>query len=199
MGLFDKKKKEAPKKVIPDFPRLPELPKLPELPDFESGTSFPKPPISQLPSFPVSSLGEKFSQNNIKEAVTGQKKDEDDFDMDDFDEDEKMIAPRPLKKQLTQELSFPRNENIPIPREFQEAARRVKSAEPIFIRIDKFEESLNIFHQTREKILEIESMLKRIREVKEEEERELEIWENEVRNMKTQIERVDRDIFSKVE
>ncbi|MBU2052634.1 MAG: hypothetical protein KJ721_00115 [Nanoarchaeota archaeon] len=199
MGLFNKKKKEDVKKVAPELPRLPELPKLPKLPGFEDRTNFPRPPISQLPSFPISSLGEKFSQNNIKEAVTGKREGGDSFDADDFDEDEMKIIPDPLKKQLTQEISLSKKKDIPIPREFEEAARKVKSAEPVFIRIDKFEESLKIFNQTREKILKIEGMLKKIREVNEAEEKELEIWENEVKNMKVQIERVDKDIFSKIE
>ena len=164
MGWFNKKQKEDKKK---DIPLLPELPKLPELPELKEKTSIQKTPIHQLPSFPTNSLGEKFSQNNIKEAITQ----------------------KPLKRQLTRE----------IPKEFKEAVKKVKSAEPVFIRIDKFEESLKIFNEIKEKILEIEKMLNEINKIKGDEEKELEMWESEIRTMKIQIENVDKDIFSKIE
>ena len=41
-------------------------------------------------------------------------------------------------------------------------------------------------------------MLKNIRKIKEEEEAELEMWEKEMQLIKNQIEKVDKDIFSKV-
>ena len=42
-------------------------------------------------------------------------------------------------------------------------------------------------------------MLKHIRKTKEDEEKELEFWENEIQTVKEQIERVNKDIFSKIE
>ena len=42
-------------------------------------------------------------------------------------------------------------------------------------------------------------MLKDIGKTKEKEEKELEYWEKEMQSIKSQIERVDKDIFSKVE
>ncbi len=79
-----------------------------------------------------------------------------------------------------------------------ETGRREK-AEPIFIRIDTFEESLKIFESTKNRIFEIEKMLRDIKRLKEEEEKELEMWEQEIQNLKQQIEKVDQDIFSKVD
>ena len=187
MGWFNKKQKEDKKK---DIPLLPELPKLPELPELKEKTSIQKTPIHQLPSFPTNSLGEKFSQNNIKEAIIGKKEHEKTFEADFTPKKDLMqITPKPLKRQLTRE----------IPKEFKEAVKKVKSAEPVFIRIDKFEESLKIFNETKEKILEIEKMLNEINKIKGDEEKELEMWESEIRTMKIQIENVDKDIFSKIE
>ena len=45
---------------------------------------------------------------------------------------------------------------------------------------------------------EIEKTLKNIKEVKENEERELASWENEIEMIKKQIEKVDKNIFSKI-
>lgn len=191
MGWFKKKQKKSEKKEIPSLPELPKLPELPgdEKKDLES--------IHQLPSFPTDSLGEKFSQNTIKEAVTGKKEGEEVFGTDDFasTEDDMRMMQKPLKKPLTKELSSPKK----IPQEFEQAAKKVKEAEPIFIRIDKFEEGLHVLEKSKTQILEIEKMLRNIKRIKEEEEKELELWENEIQTAKEQIEKVDKDIFSKIE
>ena len=42
-------------------------------------------------------------------------------------------------------------------------------------------------------------MLRDIKTIKEEEEKELEGWEKEIQTIKEQIEKVDKDIFSKIE
>lgn len=186
MGWFNKEQSR--------IPELPELPKLPELPS-EQITSERLP---QLPKIPSSELGERFSQNLIKEAVTGEKEDYVEEE-DEKEEISSMILPH-LRTHLTQEI--PLKKTIPfrreIPEEFREASKKIKE-EPIFIRIDKFEESLKIFEKTKERISEVEKMLRDIKRIKEEEEKEIVIWEEELQNLKDQIERVDQDIFSRIE
>ena len=194
MGWFNKKKEK-------EVPSLPELPKLPELPNIEEN-SLDNSKIHQLPSFPTNSLGEKFSQNTIKEAVAGKKEGEEVPEADDFAEDKQMMQ-RPLKEPLVPELSHLENiKAIPFERRTDEIAEdfetSTKKAEPVFIRIDKFEESLKIFEKTKDKISEIEKMLKHIKDVKENEERKLDSWENEIEIIKKQIEKVDANIFSKI-
>jgi hypothetical protein len=73
-----------------------------------------------------------------------------------------------------------------------------KEAEPVFIRIDRFEEGLRIFGETKKKIAHIEKILGEAKRVREKEGRELQDWENEMRAIKNQIEKIDRDIFSKI-
>ncbi len=184
MGLFKKEKRSEKKE---EFPQLPELPKLPELAKIEEKGLYSQ-SVNQLPQFPNNSLGEKFSQNTIKEAVAGEKEGDEDFDANDFAEQMQMM-PKPQKKQFAQEISPG----------FQEASKKIKRAEPVFIRLDKFEESLNLFQKAKKQISEIETMLNNIRRLKEQEEKELEFWEKEMQSIKTQIEKVDRDIFSKIE
>ena len=184
MGWFNKTKKEEVK-----FSNLPDLPRLPELPSLNR--DFSREPLPQLPSFPTDSFSEKFSQNAIKHAVAGEKEEED-FDEDEFEDDEEMqMIPKFSREHLTKEIA--------VPEEFLETRRRVKKAEPIFIRLDKFEESLHIFDQAKNKIKEIEKLLQDTKRIKEEEEIELEDWEKEIQTLKQQIEKVDKDIFSKVE
>jgi len=204
MGWFNKKKKEDEKKKVPS---LSELPKLPEFPKIDKGNADDMiEPIHQLPSFPKNSLGEKFSQNTIKEAVSGKKEDEEVFEADDLvpiPRDIPMMQ-EPLRKPLTRELPpLKKGKRITldsrIPKKLKEAEREMKVTEPIFIRIDKFEEGLQIFEKTKNKISEIEKMLRDIRKIKEEEEKELSFWENEMQSIKKQIEKIDQDIFSKIE
>ena len=191
MGLFGKnQKKGEAKKKGPEPKKIQKLPELPDLPDFEESKDERQ--LSQLPRFPNDSLGEKFSQDTIKEAVTGEKEgSEGDFEADEF------VPERKEEQMMPQSLS--EQEFRSVPPTFREAARTVKAREPIFIRIDKFEDSLNSFEKAKQQISEIEKMLRDVKKIKEEEERELSAWEKEIQLTKQEIERIDQDIFSKVE
>ena len=187
MALFGKKDK----KEVPNLPRLPELPSLPDLPNLEA----PNKPeeVHQLPAFPTSSLGEKFSQDTIKNAVTGEE--------ENFEMQEPEITEAPLEK-VEGSSGFPTQieQGTPLAQQAIEkiAQPKVVAAEPVFIRLDKFEDALEIFENTKEKISEIEELLKETKELKEKEEKELSLWTSEIQNIKEQIDEVDRDIFSKI-
>jgi hypothetical protein len=178
MGWFsknDKKKEDS----LPELPKLPELPDLPKIDEDEK--------LPKLPSFPSNQVGEKFSQSAIKEAVTGRKEVMGD-EADDF------LGKMPK----TPEESKVKDINE-VPSGFKEAAKLVKKAEPVFIRIDKFEQSLEVFEKAKKKVMEIEKMLKDIKKLKSKEEEELNNWENDIQTTKEQIERVDKELFSKIE
>ena len=201
MGLFKIKVVEERGGGIPTLPELPRLPELPEMREVEI-RNLDRSSL-QLPSFPTNSLGEKFSQNTIKDAITGKKEDEEVLDADEFSQMEKemRMMQKPLKKQFAKEMPYPKKGGRPLSRKILEYGGeiRAKKIEPVFIRIDKFEESLQIFDKTKKQITEIEKMLKEIQKIKGEEERELEYWENEISSIKEQIDKVDKDIFSKIE
>ena len=95
---------------------MPELPKLPELPGIDDNKNLP-----QLPSFPRSLFGEKFSQDSIKNAIAGEKEDESGFDADESEsEEETMMMQKPVGKNLkTKEL-----ENEDEYKRFQKFERR---------------------------------------------------------------------------
>lgn len=184
MGWFEKNKKE--KLGEESLSALPELPKLPTLPQIGGkDIKFSDNQISQLPSYPPDSFGEKFSQNAIKEAVTGKIGDEEVFDADDsLDEIEKKMMPKPLKV-LTKDS-------------YENLKPNMGTIEPVFVRIDKFEESLRIFEKTKSKISEIEKLLVEMKGINEKEEKELQSWEKEVQIMKKNFEKINQDIFSKI-
>ncbi len=183
MGLLKKSKKADKKKKGLTPANSQELPKLPELPDFESSEK-----LSQLPQFPNDSFGEKFSQDIIKGAVTGKKEENEEEEANEFE-------PEREGQTMRQPLSNEKFEHVPAT--FREAAKKMN--EPIFVRIDKFEEGLHAFEKAKQQITEIEKMLRDVKNLKEEEEKELSLWEREVQKTKQEIEKIDQDIFSKIE
>ncbi len=187
MGFF--KKRVEKKEDIPKLPELPRLPELPEFPDIEENSGGR---ISQLPSFPNGSLGDKFSQNTIKEAITG-KKEVEEVKADEFVEKYReggkiQMMQKPLIREGGRRESYPLFEKT-----------KTREAEPIFIRIDKFEEGSQTFEEVKKQILEIERMFEDIRKIKEKEEKELEFWEEEIKQIKEKIEKINNNIFSKME
>ena len=185
MGLFGTSKKEEAKKEM-----MPQLPSLPRLPDFP-GSEEEMMQIHELPSLPSSYLGTKFSQNTIKDAVTGEEE-VDDY-ADDFADDDSRMMQEPLRKPMTTEMGYQRFSQGSRGRDIERGAQG-----PVFIRLDRFEEAMSVFGTIKRKISEIESSLEEIKRVREKEESELVNWESEIKSMKNQIEKVDRDIFSKL-
>jgi hypothetical protein len=263
MGLFTKKiQKEEIKKPFTVTPRVSEisepsdLPKLPELPSLDDD-EYQDEAIPKLPSFPTNTLGTKFSQNTIKEAVSGKKEVAGVFDANDFSEEEDSeIMHKPLKKSTREEFenyneseelqrptrSITREESagyekptrsitreepaeyeksiVPRireePREYEESSFTPKSreisgsrgykgnyatkkAEPVFVRLDKFEESMNLFDDIKAQIADMEHLIRNTKEIKQKEEEELNSWQNQLQEVKRQIEKVDKDIFSKID
>lgn len=202
MGLFKKKdERKVPENSNMGIPVLPELPKLPDFPGMDD--EFQNAELPKLPSFPNNSIGNKFSQSTIKEAVAGEKEvdseDADDFSSEnDFDDEERMMQ-APLNENY--EKTILPNKMKPQRREISENtsySQMQKRAEPVFIRLDKFEESLKVFENAKKQISEIEHLLSEIKEVKQKEEDELNSWENRIQEIRKQIEKVDQDVFSKI-
>lgn len=184
MGLFNRKKED---KKFGDVLKLPELPKLPDMEDE------PRKEIHQLPKFPNSSLGQRFSQNIIKNAITGKK--EEGVFANEFAEDEMQMMRGP---QLRMPLPPREKLSVEIPTEY-EPRRTKETVQPVFIRIDKFEEGMDALEEARKQVMEIEKILGDIKKVKEEEEKEISSWEKEIQVAKEQIEKIDKGIFSKLE
>lgn len=201
MGLFKKHKKEEENRGITKSLELPKLPELPVFSDFNTSknTSLPELPkdfrqLAQLPSFPTSSFGQKFSQNTIKNAITGQEENEEEI----YDEEQEIpMIPSPLKKRVIENYESENKEDA-FQKESFEKKKATREETPIFIRIDKFENSSKIFEQTKKQIRELENLLKETKDIKQKENQELTSWEAEIQQLKSKIEKIDQDIFSKV-
>lgn len=218
MGLFGKKK-EAEMGNIPKLPELPKIPgqkssSIPMLPDDKNDEimNFNKDDtkLHQLPSFPSSNLGNKFSQETIKNAIS----------REEADEEMGSVVPQLPQTQIKKEFPHKEISKVEAPKigmskveapkikEFKENKLKTeevdemskpKHKEPVFVRIDKFEESLKIFSRVKEKVSNIEKLLTETKELKNKEEEELDLWKESIQKLKLQIEKVDEDIFSKIE
>ncbi len=71
-----------------------------------------------------------------------------------------------------------------------------KKIGPVFVRIDKFENAISSFHEIKKKVVEIESLLKTVKDIRSKEETELSEWEAELQDMKSKIENIDKNLFS---
>ena len=181
MGIFNKKPKKEDRDFS-DIPELPELPKLPELPinDLE----VPK-MISQLPRFPNNNLGNKFSQNTIKEAIAGEEESEEEGFVNEFEPPEEI---KTIQKPLLKLKPF----------EINQEKKAIKEEEPLFVRLDKFEESQKILEDLKKQIREINHLLAETSAIKEKEEEQLKECEIELQNIKNSVEKIDKDLFSKL-
>lgn len=184
MALFGKKEK----KETFDFP---ELPKLPELPSLDSSDKQDvKSGFPQLPNFPRNNFDNKFARNSFKDLATGEKEEKED-EANEFGSFEKSIKtmPRPLENKLVMK-------NFQT-KEFKEE-HEFKEKEPIFIRLDKFKEAQHIFETSKKQLTEISRILNETKAIKEKETESLSKWEKELQEIKNQIEKIDRDLFSRV-
>jgi len=202
MGWFNKEKKEEKGEAfsLPELPKLPKLEKLPRPKDNE---------FSKLPKFPSFPLEKKSFQNIAKNTFPGEKKwDKENLKTENFTPIEHLQKMQePFQKALTRNLDEGETKHIveltpvreEIPEEFVKAAKITKKAESIFIRLDKFEESLELFNTTKQKIAEIKEGLENIKILKEKEEKELDSWDREMQDIKNKIEKIDKEIFSRIE
>ncbi|MFA6022938.1 MAG: hypothetical protein WC781_02515 [Candidatus Pacearchaeota archaeon] len=94
----------------------------------------------------------------------------------------------PSRLQKSQQMPIQKYETQ---REFQ----KIKKAEPLFIKLEKFESTISTFNEIKMKISEIESLLRNIREIKLKEEKELSDWEKEIEMIKARLDQIDREVF----
>jgi len=172
-----------------------ELPDLPSIRPVLEGSAPEKEEEKQpekLPTFPESPIKKGFSQAAIKEAVK---------------ESELPELPKKEEKPTTIELPeislMPKaKEEIspalpPVPKTLT-TPTAPKTAH-VFVQISKFHSAHKSLTTAQEKLEEIDSLLKRIRETRMREEQELSAWEKELASVKSKIQGVTENIFEKMD
>jgi hypothetical protein len=213
MGFFSKNKEKRDDKIS-ELPKLPPLPEMPIKEIYEKKGFTTNIPVEEqpqrkfsLPSYPNSKIGERINQEAIKDAVR---------DYDEEDNTDNVIKFEP-KKSRTQEISDTNQEMQPSifgPQEkkttmemsdwSQEMPKREfsmpksKKQEPLYIKLEKYENVISTFNEIKLRITEIESLLKNIKEIKMKEEKELDDWEREIHTIKSRLEQIDQEIFKDI-
>ena len=202
MGIFTKKE---------EIPKIPSIPALPKLPELES--SEPKKELPELPSFPSNSKNDSFNQEMLKSAVSDMPSPRENevhaqlktLPVVERKKEESMIPPSPpLQNTISSPPKIPSTPQLPSksiksgPTTPPSPKLTQQQGEPIFIRIDKFQASQKNFETIKSKIEEIESVLKKINDVKLQEEEELKDWAEDIEKIKSRLAEIDDDIFSQI-
>jgi hypothetical protein len=203
MGLFGKKEKEE----IPSLPELPEtnelvLPSKDDLPDVPPG--LPEIETSNLPGLPTIEVNE-MPQQQIKNAISSPGE----LAIPNSQVPAISAPPQAMQKskfEITKSPQQMKNQSLPRTieiepgkpmRNFERPA--TQKAEPVYIRLDKFEVTVSVFEEIKNKITEIEESLIKTKEIKQKEEEELIEWEREIQMIKTKIDSIDKNIFNKLD
>jgi hypothetical protein len=186
MAFWNKKKEES-KEIKPENYELPELPTI---------TDFSK---------------EKLTQEINLESINMDKSKETGYsELPEIPDIYKPAAVEakistPSERNMTSEISslsaIPKTAPIRVKErmneEESEGNRIGKIKGPIYIKIDKFKEALTNFDIIRKKLREVESLLKKIKEIRAKEQEEMNEWENELEDIKNKLASIDEKLFSK--
>jgi hypothetical protein len=211
MGWLNKKE---------EVPEIAPAPTLPELPKKEGETA--KPNLPELPSFPHNPENENLNQEIVKSAVTDNlSPGEEEVNVEipeGLHVTEEVpggsIPPKPSVASSIPEpppvtpapaTPTPQPAIPPTPQKVAlelNAAKEdkpiTKPVEPIYIRIDKFQTAQKNFETVKEKITEIESLLQKVKDVKSQEETELNGWTEDIEKIKARLSEVDSEIFNQL-
>lgn len=207
MALFKKKSVVNEEPVLPELPETEDLtlpsdikePDLPELPEITTEAQDIKSEIS-----PLSKNLEKSGFVPSQETETGISKVSklskeplptvsEAMPMPE-PEPVPVVMPKPVHHAVPKPTHVPPTPvGIPIP------VKKSRSEKPVYVRLDKFELTNQIFDEIKDKVKEIERLLSKIKEVKVQEEKELSEWESDIDSIKARIDSIDKNIFNKLE
>ncbi len=214
MGWFSKKKQQGrteeyeEDEELPQLPELPDLPQLPELPEIDIEQN-------EMPQLPRINYNSQILKDTPPKKIGSFRSSSSNKFAQEIEEnhDEMQMMQKPLRS-ISQIKSLPKLKEIELPKikeapreefsqeipyEFKEAAKKVKNSEPVFIRIDRFQKALDILEETKDQIADMRKNLMDIKQIKDEEEAELNLWESEINKLKAKVDKIDTDLFSKVD
>jgi len=214
--MFFKKKKEE--KTLPDLPPL-------KVEEFPLPRETKQVDDKSLPIFPDKPQFNKFSEAAIKDAVgdktekeagelpslpkVEEEDDEEEFEKVPSYEMQKQFEQAPSYGMQKQRLDFEKerqeeraifnNRRKSLPKNLEDSGVvNAASTSDIFVKIDKYYTARKMLDDMLDKLVEIEGVIKKIREIKLREEQELSSWEDDITQIKNKINQVNENIFNKV-
>lgn len=175
MGLFSKKKKEQEQEVLtPVMPPVPSSLRFPEIEEIKNTVM----PIQQAYSERQIQMLKPISIPSITQPI-----------LPKFSAEEIKPETEALPKKVIREID----------EEYQAEPSIARLKEPIFVKIDKFDEALNNFEEIKKRLHESFELLEKIKNIRGKEEEEIEAWEKEIEEIKAKMFELDKELFSKVE
>ncbi len=204
MGLFGRKREEKEQQENSEGLGLPDLPELDDIKqDYQSYV--PK-RTSSLPSFPGSMRNEGMSNQTVKNAVADSREFQPAFKSQEreiarsVEMDSRPSEFSQSERTNKQPIESFRPKIVPgIAKPYQSKDKKTGNTGPIFVRIDKFESALENIKMIKNKIEEMEKLLVSLRQVNAKEDFELSEWEKEITNIKSRIDSIDSNLFSKLD
>ncbi|MDO8517003.1 MAG: hypothetical protein Q7S33_02660 [Nanoarchaeota archaeon] len=187
--------------------------KVPELPQATSLPELPKREVQELPSFPNNEMGNRMNNFMVKSAVDdsfGEKEGDDyleelpkDFNFDNSGEAELPETSEDAwgKVQPTSSFQIPSYQDYQQKYQTSQPSQQVQQpskTEPVFVRIDKFQAAQKDFYEIKKKILEVENILNKVKDVKSKENQELNEWGNDLDKIKSRLVEIESTIFNQI-
>lgn len=186
MALFGGKKKKI---EIADLPSPPS-PKFPEISEIRS-TIMPSSAPQSMP-FKLEQPKQMTQPFSLKPVSYEESDNKTEEPAEDYEQEKIMPAPRIVQKRVTREVDNRESKEYIKP-----SVSKLK--EPIFVKIDKFEEALATFEEVKKRLQESFELLERIRSMRDKEEEEISNWEKEIEEIKAKMFELDKELFSRVE
>ncbi len=192
MGLFHKKEK------VPEVPLAPNLAELPEIPEL------PKEKVSELPSLPKG-LGEQANRSMVKSAVNDMELPPENKDgiqelPKDFDFQASVMQTPPVVD-LIPTIPKPEVKKIeakPFVSNDIVAPVAPTSQDPIFVRIDRYQNAKKELDEINKNIRSVEAVLNKLGEIKSREDKEVGQISESLSSIKTRLGNIDSNVFKKV-
>lgn len=199
MPLFKKKIKEEDKLELPELPSFSEMDAVKQAVEPGMKPSMARGTLPELPQtfekqheMEMSSMPAEYPAFSAKRTAS-----------------EPEQKPEERHAPLTQEITasptsfMPSHERYDVSTSTQMLPRagrkETKPREPIFIKIDNFKDALSNFELIKERLIEIDELLKKLKETRIKEQDEFDSWEKEVIEIKSRVDEIDEKLFSNIE
>ncbi len=200
MNWFNKKEGDE---LLPDLPNT-NLPKLPEKDDYQYSADI-NADINSDKDFYPSLQSTQFNTNTnsqIKSSINARPNfnSPSSFSNDFSNNSLNMPESTNMSKSLisTNMPTLTRQPPAQVEKPYQKTISKVKSTEPVYIRLDKFHTTKQALDEVKAKVSEIEKTILKIKEVREKEVKDLEEWERETQIIKTRLDSIDSNLFDKI-
>jgi len=117
-----------------------------------------------------------------------------DFSQDDVEEDFPRYTPTITSKDMY-DKKMPSMSPMSIPEFPREESSSSFERKPLFIKIDKYENSMAILNSIKEKLDEANSIVSELRQIRRDEDEQLDEWSEHIRAIKEKLTNVDSMLF----